>query len=111
MPMEELETKESVTKKPRTIPPTSMPDSKPAAVKASNDNTTKSEFSDDDEWTEEDFAKIDQAVANQRAAHRIADMFDEVMTIVLNERLQNDLENDFVSLYAMRGTCKTMICT
>lgn len=108
MQMEELETKESVTKKPRTIPPTFMPDSKPAAVKAGNDNSTKSEFSDDDVWTEEDFAKIDQAVANEQAAHRIADMFDEVMTIVLNERLQNDLENDFVSLYAMRGTCKTM---
>ena len=99
---EELEMKQSAQKKPRL----DENECKPAAVHKMKNSSTKSEFSDDEEWTEEDFAKIDESVAQQQSTKQISSMLEKVMGIVLGERLQLDLQDDFMSLYSMRCVCK-----
>ena len=100
---EEMEVKQGAQKKPRL----DENECKPAAVHKSNNASAKSEFSDDEEWTEEDFAKIDESVARQQSATQISSILEKVMNIVMGERLQIDLQDDFMSLYSMRCVCKT----
>eukprot|EP00956_Cyclotella_meneghiniana_P007849 scaffold10472_cov93-Cyclotella_meneghiniana.AAC.1 len=103
----ELEMKPSATKKPRISNGSTENDSKPSAaaiklINASNNN----EFDDDEEWTADDIAEIDEAIARKQSADLVSDMLEEVMGILLNERL-HQLQNDFISLYSMRCVCKT----
>ena len=104
----ELEMKPSATKKPRISNGSTENDSKPSAaaiklINASNNN----EFDDDEEWTADDIAEIDEAIARKQSADLVSNMLEEVMGILLNERLHQDLQNDFISLYSMRCVCKT----
>ncbi|KAL3774868.1 hypothetical protein ACHAWO_001183 [Cyclotella atomus] len=101
---EELKLKESEKKKPRISPPaSSLNDQKPAAVSDVQKNkaiTDRGEFSDDEEWTAEDIEQMDRFVSYHQS-------FEEVMSIVKDERLQYDLQNDFMSLYSMRCVNKS----
>lgn len=102
---EELELKESERKKPRISPPaSSLNDQKSAAVSDIQKNKAKNdrgEFSDDEEWTAEDIEQMDRFVSYHQS-------FEEVMSIVKDERLQYDLQNDFMSLYSMRCVNKSL---
>lgn len=105
---EELETKPSATKKLRIANGSTDNDSNPSASASKLSNTqNNSEFDDDEEWTADDIAKIDDMIAQRQSADLMSNMLEEVMGILLNERLHQDLQNDFLSLYSMRCSCKT----